>query len=210
MHIEIIPVTAFQQNCSLVWDDELNAAIIDPGGEADRLIQIIEQQHLKLEKILLTHGHLDHVGAASRLRDYFGVEIVGPHSDDAFLFNSLPEQSERFGFTKIDAFLPDCWSNVENDVISVGQDIKFRVLHLPGHTPGHIGFIEENKNIALTGDVLFYDSVGRTDFPRSDHHQLMTSIKHKLLTYPDDMIVVPGHGPTTKIGRERQHNPFVA
>ncbi len=208
MNVEIIPVTSFQQNCSVIWDDEKNAAIVDPGGEAEKLIAFIEEKQLKLDKILLTHGHLDHVGSAAKLKKYFQVDIWGPNTEDKFLFDSLPEQSRRFGLFEADVFYPDHWLNQEDKTITVG-DIKFEVLHLPGHTPGHIGFIEHNKNVAFTGDVLFYNSIGRTDFPRGDHNQLLSSIRKKLFKLNDEMIIVAGHGPATKIGIEKQSNPFL-
>ena len=175
MNVEIIPVTSFQQNCSVIWDDEKNAAIVDPGGEAEKLIAFIEEKQLKLDKILLTHGHQDHVGSAAKLKKYYQVDIWGPNTEDKFLFDSLPEQSRRFGLFEADVFYPDHWLNQEDKTITVG-DIKFEVLHLPGHTPGHIGFIEHNKNVAFTGDVLFYNCIGRTDFPRGDHYLLLSSI----------------------------------
>ncbi|TNH06921.1 MBL fold metallo-hydrolase [Testudinibacter sp. TR-2022] len=208
MHVEILPVTAFQQNCSIIWDEQRNAAIIDPGGEAEKLIEFIETQQLQLEKILLTHGHLDHVGAANRLKQHFQVEIWGPNSADQFLFDSLPAQSQRFGLAEIAVFYPDHWLDKEGEIITVG-DMNFEILHLPGHTPGHIGFIEQQKNIAFSGDVLFYNSVGRTDFPRGDHQQLLSSIRQKLFKLNDEMIVIAGHGPATKIGLEKQNNPFI-
>ncbi|MGV6989576.1 MBL fold metallo-hydrolase [Testudinibacter sp. P80/BLE/0925] len=208
MNVEIIPVTAFQQNCSIIWDEQKNAAIIDPGGEADKLIRFIEENALRLQKILLTHGHLDHVGAAAKLKQHFQVEIVGPHFDDTFLFDSLPEQSRRFGLFEVDVFYPDHWLNQAGQIVTVG-DLQFEVLHLPGHTPGHIGFIEHQKNIGFTGDVLFNNSIGRTDFPRGDHQQLLTSIQEKLFPLNDEMIIVAGHGPATKIGLEKQSNPFL-
>lgn len=208
MNIEIIPVTAFQQNCSLIWNDEKQAAIIDPGGEPTKLIQRIEELGLKLELILLTHGHLDHVGAAEKLKQHFNVPIWGANSQDRFLFDSLPQQSEKFGLFTIDAFLPDRFLDQEHEIIKVAG-FEFEVLHLPGHTPGHIGFIEHQQKIAFTGDVLFNQSVGRTDFPRSSHQDLIASIKNKLFQLPDEMIIIAGHGPYTNIGQEKQHNPYL-
>ncbi|EEX50010.1 MBL fold metallo-hydrolase [Pasteurella dagmatis] len=208
MNIEIIPVTAFQQNCSLIWDDEKNAAIIDPGGEAEKLIKRIEELDLNLKVILLTHGHLDHVGAAPKLKQHFNVEMIGPNSLDDYWFQQLPQQSQKFGLFEIDAFEPDRWLNEEGEIIEIG-DMRFEVLHLPGHTPGHIGFIEHNKRIAFTGDVLFKQSVGRTDFPGGDHQALLRVIREKLYPLGDDMIIVAGHGPYTTIGQEKQNNPFV-
>ncbi|ATF74265.1 MBL fold metallo-hydrolase [Pasteurella multocida] len=208
MNIELIPVTAFQQNCSLIWDEQRNAAIIDPGGDAEKLIKRIEELDLNLQAILLTHGHLDHVGAAPKLKAHFKVEIIGPNSQDEYWFNALPAQSQKFGLFEIPAFMPDRWLNNEGEIIQVG-DMQFEVLHLPGHTPGHIGFIEHEKRIAFTGDVLFKQSIGRTDFQGGDHATLLSVIKEKLYPLGDDMIIVTGHGPYTTIGQEKQHNPFV-
>lgn len=208
MNIEIIPVTPFQQNCSLIWDDEKNAAIIDPGGEAPKLIKRIEELGLNLQAILLTHGHLDHVGAAEKLKQHFNVTIIGPNSLDEFLFQSLPQQSKQFGLFTISSFLPDRWLDQENEIIKIAS-FEFEVLHLPGHTPGHIGFIEHQQNIAFTGDVLFRQSVGRTDFPHSSHTDLIASIKTKLFKLPDEMVIIAGHGPYTTIGQEKAENPYI-
>lgn len=207
MNIEIIPVTAFQQNCSLIWDDEKNAAIIDPGGEAEKLIGRIEELGLNLEAILLTHAHLDHVGAAEQVKQHFGVEIWGPQEEDRFLFDSLPEQSQRFGMPTIHAFLPDRWLH-EGETIHAGGGI-FEILHLPGHTPGHIGFIEKQKKAAFTGDVLFQGSIGRTDLPGGNYTQLISVIREKLFKLNGDMIIIAGHGPYTTIEHEKTNNPFL-
>ena len=207
MNIEIIPVTAFQQNCSLIWDDEKNAAIIDPGGEAEKLIGRIEELGLNLEAILLTHAHLDHVGAAEQVKQHFGVEIWGPQEEDRFLFDSLPEQSQRFGMPTIHAFLPDRWLH-EGETIHAGGVI-FEILHLPGHTPGHIGFIEKQKKAAFTGDVLFQGSIGRTDLPGGNYTQLISAIREKLFKLNGDMIIIAGHGPYTTIEHEKTNNPFL-
>lgn len=207
MNIEIIPVTAFQQNCSLIWDDEKNAAIIDPGGEAEKLIGRIEELGLNLEAILLTHAHLDHVGAAEQVKQHFGVEIWGPQEEDRFLFDSLPEQSLRFGMPTIHAFLPDRWLH-EGETIHAGGGI-FEILHLPGHTPGHIGFIEKQKKAAFTGDVLFQGSIGRTDLPGGNYTQLISAIREKLFKLNGDMIIIAGHGPYTTIEHEETNNPFL-
>lgn len=208
MNIEIIPVTAFQQNCSLIWDDEKNAAIIDPGGEAQKLIKRIEELELNLQAILLTHGHLDHVGAAPQLKAHFGVEIIGPHHVDEYWFQALPQQSRQFGLFEIDSFLPDRWLDQDGEILAVAG-YQFEVKHLPGHTPGHVGFVEHSQKVIFAGDVLFKQSIGRTDFPGGNHEELLHSIRSKLYTLPDDMIVIAGHGPATTIGQEKAHNPFV-
>ncbi|SSX47830.1 beta-lactamase-like protein [Pasteurella bettyae] len=196
------------KNCSLIWDDDKNAAIIDPGGEAQKLIKKIEDDGLKLQKILLTHGHLDHVGAALSLKKHFNVDIIGPHEDDVFWFESLLTQSEQFGLFGSESFLPDRWLNQEHEIIEVGS-LQLEVIHLPGHTPGHIGFLEHSNTVAFTGDVLFRNSIGRTDFPGGSHEDLMSSIKEKLLPLGDDWIIIAGHGPYTTIGAERKSNPFL-
>ncbi|MBN6069055.1 MBL fold metallo-hydrolase [Aggregatibacter actinomycetemcomitans] len=209
MNIEIIPVTAFQQNCSLIWDDKKNAAIIDPGGEADKLIKRIEELGLNLQAILLTHGHLDHVGAAEKVKQQFNVPILGSNSKDDYWFKGLPQQSEKFGMLfEVAAFEPDRWLDKEGEILTIG-DFTFEVLHLPGHTPGHIGFIEHQKRVAFTGDVLFKSGIGRTDFPGGSYDEIIASIREKLYRLDDDMIIVPGHGPYTTIGIEKQTNPYV-
>lgn len=208
MNIEIIPVTVFQQNCTLLWNDEKQAAIIDPGGDATKLIKRIEELGLKLERILLTHGHLDHVGAAEKLKQHFGVEIWGSNSADRPLFQTLLQQSRQFGLFEIDAFEPDRWLDQEGEIIDVAG-FQFEVKHLPGHAPGHIGFIEHQQKVAFTGDVLFKQGIGRTDLYGGNHAQLIDTIKQKMFALPDDMIVLPGHGPHTTIGAEKLQNPFV-
>lgn len=205
---QIVPVTVFQQNCSLLWCEESRqAALIDPGGESERLIDVIERQGVVLSKILLTHGHLDHVGAARELADHYQVPIIGPHHEDKFLFDALREQSFRFGFPECTPFLPDSWLK-EGERVSIGN-FQLSVLFCPGHTPGHIVFFCQEMKLAWVGDVLFYGSIGRTDFPRGNHQQLIDSIRTKLWPLGDDVTFIPGHGPSSTIGNERLHNPFV-
>lgn len=205
----IIPVTAFQQNCSLVWCEQTQrAALVDPGGEAERLLQAVEQAGLTLERVLLTHAHLDHVGAARAIAEAAGVPIEGPQIEDAFWLEMLPTQSEMFGFPHIDPFTPDRWLE-EGDTVRVGEQ-ELRVLHCPGHTPGHVVFHHLPSRVVFVGDVLFRGSIGRTDFPRGDYDTLINAIKTKLLPLGDDTTFVPGHGPTGTLGVERRSNPFLA
>jgi glyoxylase-like metal-dependent hydrolase (beta-lactamase superfamily II) len=207
MEFTILPVTPYQQNCSLVWDEAGRAALIDPGGEAGRLLAEVAARGLTLEKILLTHGHLDHVGAAAELRDALGIPIVGPELSEQFWLDSLPQQAELFGFPPAVAFTPDQWLN-DGDRVEVGS-IHFDVLHCPGHTPGHVVFVEPQARLAFVGDVLFKGSIGRTDFPRGDQAALLAAIRDKLFPLGDDVRFVPGHGAMSTFGRERRDNPFV-
>lgn len=205
---QIIPVTDFQENCSIVWCDETNeAAFIDPGGEPELLKKAVEKLGVNIKQILLTHGHLDHVGVAAELAKHYDVKIIGPSQEDEFLFTALPQQSMQFGFPYTESFLPDRWLK-ENDKIQIGN-ISLDVLFCPGHTPGHIVFINVKDKIAFVGDVLFKNSIGRTDFPRGNHADLISSITHKLFPLGDDFIFVPGHGPMSNFGNERMTNPFL-
>ena len=205
---QIIPVTDFQENCSIIWCDETNeAAFIDPGGEPELLKKAVEKLGVNIKKILLTHGHLDHVGVAAELAKHYDVKIIGPSQEDEFLFTALPQQSMQFGFPYTESFLPDRWLK-ENDKIQIGN-ISLDVLFCPGHTPGHIVFINVKDKIAFVGDVLFKNSIGRTDFPRGNHADLISSIIHKLFPLGDDFIFVPGHGPMSSFGNERMTNPFL-
>lgn len=205
---QIIPVTDFQENCSIVWCDETNeAAFIDPGGEPELLKKAVEKLGVNIKQILLTHGHLDHVGVAAELAKHYDVKIIGPSQEDEFLFTTLPQQSMQFGFPYTESFLPDRWLK-ENDKIQIGN-ISLDVLFCPGHTPGHIVFINLKDKIAFVGDVLFKNSIGRTDFPRGNHADLISSITHKLFPLGDDFIFVPGHGPMSSFGNERMTNPFL-
>jgi hydroxyacylglutathione hydrolase len=207
MEFTILPVTPYQQNCSLVWDTDNRAALIDPGGEAERLLAEVAARGLTLEMILLTHGHLDHVGAAAELRDALGIPIIGPQREDRFWLDALPQQAEMFGFPPLLAFSPDQWLE-DGDTVEVGS-IRFEVLHCPGHTPGHVVFYQTEARLAFVGDVLFKGSIGRSDFPRGDHAALIRSIREKLFPLGDDVRFVPGHGAMSTFGHERRDNPFV-
>ena len=208
MKWRVIPVTHYEQNCSLISCEKSGkGALIDPGGEAPRLLQAAEEEGVEIEKILLTHGHLDHVGAARQIARQLGIPILGPHRADAFWLQMLPSQAQMFGFPELEAFEPDRWLE-EGDQIEVGET-TLAVLHCPGHTPGHVVFYSATDRIAFVGDVLFQGSVGRSDFPRGDHAVLIDSIKNKLLPLGDEITFVPGHGPNSTFGFERQHNPYL-
>jgi len=208
MKFKILPVTHYQQNCSLIWcNTTKQAALIDPGGEAARLLREVDELGLKLEMVLLTHGHVDHVAAASQIAEQRQVPIIGPHEADAFWLEILPQHAEKLGFPPTDSFTPNRWLKDE-ETIQLGT-LHLRVRHTPGHTPGHVIFYSHVGNTVFVGDVLFQGSIGRTDFPQGDHATLIDSINRHLLSMDDDVTVVPGHGPTTTIGEERRHNPFL-
>jgi len=204
----IIPVTPFQQNCALVFDDDTKVgAIVDPGGDVPRILDAIKQSGVTVEKILLTHGHLDHAGGADELREALGVKIEGPHPEDTFLLDNLAAQGGQYGMPGLRNVTPDRWLK-EGDTVTVG-DLSFAVYEAPGHTPGSVVFFNDENRFALVGDVLFQGSVGRTDFPRGDHETLLRSIRDKLYPLGDDVIFLPGHGAPSTIGEERKSNPFL-
>lgn len=208
MKYRILPVTPFQQNATLLWcEATLNAVLVDPGGEADHLLAAVQQEDLILQRVLLTHGHLDHVGAAAEIAAKADVPIDGPQEADAFWLEALPQQAEMFGFPPVQPFLPDRWL-ADGDSVQVGESL-LEVLHCPGHTPGHIVFFSPETRLAQVGDVLFHGSIGRTDFPRGDHGQLIASIRNRLLPLGDDVAFIPGHGPMSTFGEERRNNPFL-
>ena len=206
----VIPVTPFQQNCTLLWDEESKkGAVIDPGGDLDRIEAAIAKTGLTPEKILLTHGHIDHAGAATALREKLnGAPIEGPHQADKFLLDGLPEQGRSFGMHDVKRVTPDRWLE-EGDTVTVAG-ATFSVLHCPGHSPGSVVFVNAAQRFALVGDVLFRGSIGRTDFPYGDHAALIGAIKTKLLPLGDDLVFICGHGSMSTIGEERQSNPFLA
>lgn len=208
MNYHIIPVTAFAQNCSLIWCEETQqAALVDPGGDAARIKQEVAQKGVKVSQILLTHGHLDHVGAAAELAAAYGVPVIGPEKEDEFWLQGLPQQSRMFGLDECQPLTPDRWLS-EGESVSVGN-VTLQVLHCPGHTPGHIVFFDEASRLLVSGDVIFKGGVGRSDFPRGDHAALIGSIKRKLLPLGDDVTFIPGHGPMSTLGYERLNNPFL-
>jgi glyoxylase-like metal-dependent hydrolase (beta-lactamase superfamily II) len=205
----IAPVTPLQQNCTIVWCARTKkAAIIDPGGEVPRLLAALEEHELTLEKIWITHGHLDHAGGTAALKEATGVPIEGPHPDDAFWIDDIGTSGARWGMPEARIFVPDRWL-VDGDKVQLGET-EFEVYHCPGHTPGHVVFFHRQARLAQVGDVLFQGSIGRTDFPRGDHQQLIQSITGRLWPLGDDVRFVPGHGPMSTFGQERQTNPFVA
>ena len=204
----IIPVTPFQQNCSLIFDEEAKrGAIVDPGGDVPVILKAIEQANVGIEKILLTHGHIDHAGGAAELRDALGVKIEGPQRDDLFLLNDLPKSGAKYGMVDARVVVPDRWL-VEGDEVTVAG-LKFSILHAPGHSPGSVIFFNDENRFALMGDVLFQGSVGRTDFPYGSEKTLLKSIREKVLPLGDDVVFLPGHGPASQIGVERKTNPFI-
>jgi glyoxylase-like metal-dependent hydrolase (beta-lactamase superfamily II) len=204
----VVPVTAFQQNCSLLLDEASGeGAVVDPGGEIERILATAKKRGIAIRQVLLTHAHCDHAGATRELAERLGVPIVGPHADDLFWIESLPEQAAMFGLEPARSFVPDRWL-VQGDRVRVGE-CELEVRHCPGHTPGHVVFVHAPSKLALVGDVLFQGSIGRTDFPRGDEGTLIASIDRELLSLPDDVTFVPGHGPTSTIGAERRTNPFL-
>ena len=204
----IIPVTPFQQNCSLIFDEEAKrGAIVDPGGDVPVILKAIEQSNIEIEKILLTHGHIDHAGGAAELRDALGVKIEGPQRDDLFLLNDLPKSGAKYGMVDVRVVVPDRWLDEGDEVTVAG--LKFSILHAPGHSPGSVIFFNDENRFALMGDVLFQGSVGRTDFPYGSEKTLLKSIREKVLPLGDDVVFLPGHGPASQIGVERKTNPFI-
>jgi hydroxyacylglutathione hydrolase len=207
MRAAIIPVTAFQQNCTLIWCTKtMRGAFIDPGGDLDQLKLALERSGVTLEKILVTHGHMDHCGMAGVLAKDLGLKIEGPHEGDRFWIEGLDKPHMTMGLQG-EVFEPDRWL-VDGDIVTVGE-LTFDVVHCPGHTPGHVVFVHAPSRLAIVGDVIFQGSIGRTDFPQGNHQQLLDSITEKLLPLGKDITFVPGHGPCSTFGHEMLTNPFV-
>lgn len=208
LNVQILPVTPFQQNAALLWDDVSKEAVLtDVGGEAERLLEAVETHQLNLKAIWLTHGHLDHASGVEELTTLHPVPVLGPHQADNYWLQALPDVTASYGFPISQPFIPTHWLK-EGEALKVGEH-TFIVFHIPGHTPGHVVFYSQANKLLIAGDVLFRDSIGRTDFPGGNHSDLIRGIQEKLLSLPDDTRVLPGHGPMTTIGHEKQHNPFL-
>lgn len=208
LRYQTLPVTPFQQNCSLVWCDETNeAALIDPGGEVERLKAAVAERGLTLTALWLTHAHIDHAGGTGTLARELGLPIIGPHPGDQFWIDGLPQQAAMFGFAPAEPFTPTRWLD-DGDTVTLGRS-TLQVRHCPGHTPGHVVFHSAEAKRCFVGDVLFAGSIGRTDFPGGDHDTLIASITQRLWPMGDDTVFIPGHGPESSFGRERRTNPYV-
>lgn len=209
LRYQTVPVTPFQQNCSILWcDATMKAAVVDPGGELDRLIAAAKGLGVSLEQIWLTHAHIDHAGGTGELARRLGLPIVGPHPGDQFWIDGLVQQSTMFGFPPAEPFTPTRWLH-DGDTVTLGEE-TLTVRHCPGHTPGHVVFHSATAGRAFVGDVLFAGSIGRTDFPGGNHDQLIASITERLWPMGDATVFIPGHGPESSFGRERRSNPYVA
>ena len=205
----VIPVTPFEQNCTLLWCTETNkAAVVDPGGDLDRILAAAQEEGVTLEKILLTHAHIDHAGGTAELAKSAGLPIEGPHKEDHFWIQGLAMQAQMFGFPAPEVFTPNRWLE-DGDTVTVGNE-TLDVLHTPGHTPGHVVFFHRGSKLAQVGDVLFNGSIGRTDFPKGDYNTLIHSIREKLFPLGDDVAFICGHGPMSTFGHEKATNPFVS
>ena len=203
-----LPVTAFEQNCSLVWCDETNdAALIDPGGDIGMLLEAVEARGLTLKALWLTHAHIDHAGGTGTLARTLSLPIIGPHPGDQFWIDALPQQSQMFGFPQAEGFAPTRWLD-QGETVQIGHS-TLNVLHCPGHTPGHVVFYSPELKHAFVGDVLFAGSIGRTDFPQGNHADLINAIKTRLLPLGDEVTFTPGHGPESTLGEERRFNSYL-
>ncbi|MDE2584370.1 MAG: MBL fold metallo-hydrolase [Betaproteobacteria bacterium] len=208
MKYQIIPVTPFEQNCTLLWCTEtMKGAVVDPGGDLPRILAAAEKLGVTLEKILVTHGHIDHAGAVAEMAEQLHLPIEGPQEEDLFWIQGMPQQSKMFGFPNVQSFTPGRWLH-GGDTVQVGN-LTLEVRHCPGHTPGHVVFFHAPSKLAIVGDVLFAGSIGRTDFPKGDYDTLIRSIKEQLFTLGDEVHFIPGHGPMSTFGEERRFNPYV-
>lgn len=204
---QLVPVTPFEQNCTILWCSEtMKAAIVDPGGDIPRILVAIEQNAVLPERILVTHGHIDHAGGVAELAERLGIPVEGPQREDAFWIEGMPAQSKVYGFPGVRSFVPDRWLE-QGDSVRFGN-IELKVFHCPGHTPGHVVYFDEAGRLLLVGDVLFKGSIGRTDFPKGDFDTLIASIHGRLWPLGDDVAFISGHGPMSTIGFERRTNPF--
>lgn len=208
LQYKIIPVTAFEQNCTLFWCDEtMEGAVIDPGGDTVKIMAAVTAHQVKVNKVLLTHAHLDHAGATKAISEHYSVQIEGPHKADQFWIDLIETQKKMMNFTEGETFIPDRWLD-QGDRVHFGN-IELEVLFCPGHTPGHVIFFHRASQLAQVGDVLFHGSIGRTDFPRGDHATLISSIRDNLFTLGNEVRFIPGHGPMSTFGEERRSNPHV-
>lgn len=209
LEIRVIPTTPLQQNTSMIWSIEtMEGVFVDPGGDIDKLMGAAKQFGVKIVGVWLTHGHMDHAGAAAAVKERTGCEIIGPHKDDQWLLDEIESSGVRYGITDGKNVTPDRYLN-DGDELDL-DGVKFGVAHTPGHTPGHVVIYNQSGALAFVGDVLFRGSIGRTDFPRGNHQQLIDSITEKLWPLGSDIRFIPGHGPMSTFGQERQDNPFVA
>ncbi len=209
LRVEIVTVTPFQQNCSIIWCDQtMQGAVIDPGGNIENITQVIEHYKINIEKILLTHGHLDHAGGATDLSDQLNKPIIGPHKEDIFWLEKIESQAQNYGFVGAKNCLPNQWLE-DGESVTVGEEI-LNVYHCPGHTPGHVIFYHQTSQLAFVGDVIFKGSIGRTDFPRGDFQTLINSITQKLWPLGDATRFVSGHGAISDFATERATNPYVS
>jgi len=207
MRYAIVPVTPFEQNCTLFWCEKTRqAAVIDPGGDVERILEAVAKAEVQLVKILVTHGHVDHAGGVAELATRLALPIEGPHEDDRFWIEDMAKQSRMFGLSGGQPFVPTRWLG-EGDRVTFGE-VELEVLHCPGHTPGHVVFYHAPSQLAQVGDVIFQGSIGRTDFPRGDYDTLIRSIREKLFALGDEVAFISGHGPMSSLGDERRYNPF--
>lgn len=207
LRASIVPVTPFQQNCSVVWcTTTMKGAVIDPGGDLDNILGAVEAAGIELERILVTHGHMDHAGAVAEMAERLELPVEGPEKEDRFVIDRIEESGARYGLAGARPFTPDRWLE-DGDQVAFGE-VVMDVYHCPGHTPGHVVFYHPPSDLAFVGDVLFQGSIGRTDFPRGDHATLIQSIRGKLWPLGDEVTFVPGHGPASTFGHERKTNPF--